>query len=203
MSFQSSFQPLPSTTVRFFAMGSSRSVSKRFSCAEVLSSSLSAPIRFQCAEVLSRPRFSQRLLFPDGTRSLQPQEYIRQCRVVQRHEHVPQGLRAHDEGTDGVGSIHDKDQGGRSTRRKHHHVCAKHFHCYEVLFLPSFTSKEASEFRDTSLQSKMKCDVYIRTKSYANAVLSSGTPVFQWTKRFRQVELFVQPVSLARRQRIP
>ena len=42
-----------------------------------------------------------------------------------------------------------------------------------------FTGKKSSGFHDTSSQSNMKCDVYIRKESFANAVLSSGTDVFQ------------------------
>ena len=59
-------------------------------------------------------------------------------------------------------------------------VGAERFHCAEVPFQPSFTATEASGFRDTSLQNVMKCDVYIRKESYANAVLSSGATMFQW-----------------------
>ena len=43
--------------------------------------------------------------------SLYQQGVARQCRVVRWHDHVPRVLRAHDEGADGVGSIHDKGQG--------------------------------------------------------------------------------------------
>ena len=64
-------------------------------------------------------------------------------------------------------------------------VGAKRHHCAKMLFQPSFTGKQASEFRDTSFQSNMRCDVYIRIGSYATAVLSGGTTMFQWTKRFR------------------
>ena len=34
-------------------------------------------------------------------------EFVRQSRVVRRHDHVPTDL-GHDEGTDGVGSIHNE-----------------------------------------------------------------------------------------------
>ena len=40
--------------------------------------------------------------------------------VVLSVDHVPADLIAHDEGTDGVGSIHDEDHGGCSTRVKAH-----------------------------------------------------------------------------------
>ena len=39
--------------------------------------------------------------------------------------------------------------------------------------------KKANGFHDTSFQSKMKCDMCIRKESHANAVLSSGTNMFQ------------------------
>ena len=41
-------------------------------------------------------------------------------------------------------------------------VDAKRFHCTEAVFHPSFTDAENSGFHDTSLQSNMKYDVYVR-----------------------------------------
>ena len=77
--------------------------------------------RFRHAEVLFSQR-NPRRLFPKqhGTRRLHPQEFVRQCCVVERHEreHVPKGFGAHDDGADGVGSIFGEDQGGCSTRRE-------------------------------------------------------------------------------------
>ena len=52
---------------------------------------------------------------------------------------------------------------------------AECFRCAKVFFLPCSYGKEARGFHDTSFQSKMKCDVYTRKETYANAVLSSGT----------------------------
>ena len=56
-------------------------------------------------------------------------------------------------------------------------VCVKRFHCAKVFFQPSFTSKEANGFLDTSF---MKCDVDIRKELYVAVVFSGGTTMFQW-----------------------
>ena len=58
-------------------------------------------------------------------------------------------------------------------------VCAERFHCAEVSFHPSFTVQKASDFHDTSFQSNMKCDVYIRKDLYANVVSSGSVATFQ------------------------
>ena len=42
-------------------------------------------------------------------------------------------------------------------------VCAKHFLCSEVLFLPKSPVKKPVDSATLSFQSNMKCDVYIRT----------------------------------------
>ena len=57
-------------------------------------------------------------------------------------------------------------------------VSAERFRCVEVLYQPSFIGKEACGIHDTSFHDIMKCDVYF-CKSYADAVLSSGTNMFQ------------------------
>ena len=56
---------------------------------------------------------------------------------------------------------------------------SKDVHGAEVLFQPSFADKKNSGFHDTSFQSNMKGDVYIRKESYTNAVSSGGTTMFQ------------------------
>ena len=44
---------------------------------------------------------------------------------------------------------------------------AKCFRYAKAMFHPSFTDAEASGFHETSLQSNMKCDVYVRKELYA------------------------------------
>ena len=55
-------------------------------------------------------------------------------------------------------------------------VGAERFRCVKVSFQPSFTSKEANGFHDTSF---MKCDVDIRKELHASVVFSDGTTMFK------------------------
>ena len=48
--------------------------------------------------------------------------------------------------------------------------------CAEALFHPSLTDAEASGFHDTSLQSNMKCDVYVRKELYAMSCCHVARP---------------------------
>ena len=68
--------------------------------------------RFRCVEVLFQSNFTgkkslrnPRHFFPEKHEMGRehPQEFVRRCRVVKRHDHVPTDL-GHDDGTDGVDS---------------------------------------------------------------------------------------------------
>ena len=81
-------------------------------------------------------------------------------------------------------------------------VDVERFHCAEVPFQPSFTGMEVRGFRDTSFQNVMKCDVNIRKSLYANAVLSSGTNMFQGMVERMTNELTALAPSMMRSRRM-
>ena len=69
-----------------------------------------------------------------GRRRLHPQEFVRRMSCRQRQ--VPGGRGEHDEGTNGVSSIGDEDQGGCSTRQHHPHCRRQTLRGVEVLSSP-------------------------------------------------------------------
>ncbi|KAJ3438387.1 actin-7 [Anaeramoeba flamelloides] len=55
---------------------------------------------------------------------------------------------------------------------------SERFRCPEVLFQPAFIGLEQAGIHETTYNSIMKCDVYIRKDLYLNVVTSGGTSMF-------------------------
>ena len=98
--------------------------------------------------------------------------------------HFPRDCRAHDESTDGAGSIHDEIKVVAPIRYELEvlvnqlpdgntiTVLAVRFRYVEVLLQPNFIGKKASGIHDTSFSSNLKIDVHIRKELYAYVVSS-------------------------------
>ena len=69
---------------------------------------------FRSVEVLFQPSIIGKEAQRPTTRRGYPQRVVRQCRVVRWHSHLSMDHWAHDEGTDGIGSLHGEGQGGCS-----------------------------------------------------------------------------------------
>ena len=86
----------------------------------------------------------------------------RQCAIGNwRHEHVPRGFSAHDEGYDGDSSIHDEDQGGCPPIGNILTVGAKRFHYAEVLPADAF-AVVWSMGRPVSKSQQLQCKEQLR-----------------------------------------
>ena len=118
-----------------------------------------------CSSHASSQRIPRHLVLEQhGMRRLHPQEFVRRMSCRQRHGHVPGGLRAHDEGTDGVGSICYEDQVVCSNEQ-HHHCWHQTLLLRGRLFQPCFEQQNPRRL----LQSDMGCDDFIRKNMCVDA----------------------------------